>query len=236
VTGIAAEKKALQGMRFMPGELLYQVTDLSAVWVIADVAEQDIALVKTGAKARVTTTAYPTEGFEGRVTYVYPTTEGRDAQRARCVSNWPTRASAQAGDVLLQVELGVGGKSPVLTVPDSAVIDTGTRRIVLVQVGEGRFEPREVELGARRRTTSRCSKGVRDGEPVVVAANFLIDAESNLKAAVGGLGGHAGHGSPAPGAPRQRYRRNRTRFVPPARGRPQGRRHGRQRRRSRTAR
>jgi hypothetical protein len=95
-----------------------------------------------------------------------------------------------------QVELAVGGKSPVLTVPDSAVIDTGTRRIVLVQVGEGRFEPREVELGARGENYVEVIKGVSDGEQVVVAANFLIDAESNLKAAVGGLGGHAGHGSP----------------------------------------
>jgi len=198
VTGIVSEKKALQGMRFMPGELLYQVTDLSAVWVIADVAEQDIALVKTGAKARVTTTAYPTEGFEGRITYVYPTMKAE-------TRSIPVRVElANPGQRLkpamfAQVELSVGGKSPVLAVPDSAVIDSGTRRIVLVQVGEGRFEPREVELGARAENYVEVLKGVRDGEPVVVAANFLIDAESNLKAAVGGLGGHAGHGSPAAG-------------------------------------
>jgi len=198
VSGIVSEKKALQGMRFMPGELLYEVTDLSAVWVVADVAEQDIALIKTGAKARVTTTAYPTEGFEGRVTYVYPTLKAE-------TRSIPVRVElANPGQRLklamfAQVELGVGGKSPVLAVPDSAVIDSGTRRIVLVQVGEGRFEPREVELGARAENYVEVLKGVRDGEPVVVAANFLIDAESNLKAAVGGLGGHAGHGSPATG-------------------------------------
>lgn len=200
VSGIVSEKKALQGMRFMPGELLYQVTDLSAVWVIADVAEQDIALVKTGAKARVTTTAYPTEGFEGRITYVYPTLKAE----TRSV---PVRVElANPGQRLkpamfAQVDLGVGGKAPVLAVPDSAVIDSGTRRIVLVQVGEGRFEPREVDLGARADNYVEVLKGVRDGEPVVVAANFLIDAESNLKAAVGGLGGHSGHGNPAAGSP-----------------------------------
>jgi Cu(I)/Ag(I) efflux system membrane fusion protein len=83
----------------------------------------------------------------------------------------------------------------VLTVPDSAVIDTGTRRLVLVQVGEGRFEPREVELGGRGENFVEVIKGVSDGEQVVVAANFLIDAESNLKAAVGGLSGHSGHGN-----------------------------------------
>ncbi len=87
----------------------------------------------------------------------------------------------------------------MLTVPDSAVIDSGTRRIVLVQLKEGRFEPREVEVGARSDNYVEILKGVRDGEQVVVAANFLIDAESNLKAVVGGLGGHAGHGSPAKG-------------------------------------
>ncbi len=200
VTGIVTEKKALQGMRFMPGETLYQVTDLSAVWVIADVSEQDIAGVKSGAKARVTTTAYPNDGFEGRITYVYPTMKAE-------TRSIPVRVElANPGQRLkpamfAQVELGVGGKSPVLAVPDSAVIDSGTRRIVLVQVGEGRFEPREVELGARAENYVEVLKGVRDGEPVVVAANFLIDAESNLKAAVGSLGGHAGHGSPAAGSP-----------------------------------
>ena len=198
VSGIVSEKKALQGMRFMPGEMLYQVTDLSSVWVVADLSEQDIGLVKSGAKARVTTTAYPTETFEGRITYIYPTLKAE-------TRSIPVRVEmANPGGRLkpamfAQVELSVGGKSPVLTVPDSAVIDSGTRRIVLVQVKEGRFEPREVEVGARSDNYVEILKGVRNGEQVVVAANFLIDAESNLKAVVGGLGGHAGHGSPAKG-------------------------------------
>ena len=85
-----------------------------------------------------------------------------------------------------QVEMSVGGKSPVLTVPDSAVIDTGTRRIVFVQVKEGRFEPREVHIGGRGEHHVEILKGVKTGEQVVVAANFLIDAESNLKAVLGG--------------------------------------------------
>ncbi|MGY6391776.1 hypothetical protein ACXIT1_23480, partial [Vibrio parahaemolyticus] len=85
---------------------------------------------------------------------------------------------------------------PVLAVPDSAVIDSGTRRIVLVQVGEGRFESREVKTGARSDTHVQVLEGVREGEQVVVAANLLIDAESNLKAAVGALAAHAGHAAP----------------------------------------
>jgi Cu(I)/Ag(I) efflux system membrane fusion protein len=198
VTGVVSEKKAVQGMRFMPGEMLYQVTDLASVWVIADLSEQDIGLVKNGAKVKVTTTAYPTEVFAGRVTYVYPTMKAE-------TRSIPVRVElANPGGKLkpamfAQVELAVGGQAAVLTVPDSAVIDTGTRRMVLVQVKEGRFEPRDVELGARSDTLVEIVKGLKDGEQVVVAANFLIDAESNLKAAVGGLGGHAGHGSPAKG-------------------------------------
>jgi Cu(I)/Ag(I) efflux system membrane fusion protein len=199
VSGIVSEKKALQGMRFMPGEMLYQVTDLSSVWVIADLSEQDIGLVKSGAKARVTTTAYPNEAFEGRITYIYPTLK----PETRSI---PVRVEmANPGGKLkpamfAQVELSVGGKSPVLTVPDSAVIDTGTRRIVFVQVKEGRFEPREVDIGGRGEHHVEILKGVKNGEQVVVAANFLIDAESNLKAVLGGFGSHASHGSPVKGA------------------------------------
>jgi Cu(I)/Ag(I) efflux system membrane fusion protein len=203
VAGIVTEKKALQGMRFMPGEALYQVADLSAVWVVADVFEQDIGLIKSGAKATVRINAYPDKAFTGAITYVYPTLNAE----TRTV---PVRVEvANVGQLLkpgmfAQVELPVAAKGSVVTIPTSAVIDSGTRRIVLIQAGEGRFEPREVKLGARSDTYVEVIEGVKDGEPVVVAANFLIDAESNLKAAVGGFG-HASHGSgaaaPAPTAP-----------------------------------
>ena len=200
VNGIVTEKKAVQGMRFMPGDALYQVADLSAVWVVADVFEQDIGQVKTGAKARIRINAYPDKVFDGRISYVYPTLKAE----TRTVS---VRVElANPGGLLkpamfAQMELPVGRSEKVLTVPDSAVIDSGTRRIVLIQLKEGRFEPREVKLGARSDSYVEVMEGVKAGEQVVVAANFLIDAESNLKAAVGGLGGHAGHGSPAAGSP-----------------------------------
>ncbi len=199
VSGVVTEKKALQGMRFMPGEMLYQVTDLSSVWVIADLSEQDIGLVKIGAATKVRITSYPNEVFNGRVTYVYPTLKA-DTRSVPVRVELANPGQRLKPAMFAQVELAVGGKSPVLTVPDSAVIDTGTRRLVLVQVGVGRFEPREVELGARGENFVEIIKGVSDGEQVVVAANFLIDAESNLKAVVGGLSGHSGHGSAPKGA------------------------------------
>lgn len=196
VSGIVTEKQALQGMRFMPGEALYQVADLASVWVLADVFEQDIGLVETGAQAHVKIGAYPDQVFVGTITYVYPTlnAETRTVPVRIELSN-PAQLLKPA--MFAQVELPVGSKEPVLSVPDSAVIDSGTRRVVLVQIKEGRFEPREVKLGARSDNYVEILDGVADGEQVVVAANFLIDAESNLKAAIGGLGGHAGHGNAA---------------------------------------
>ncbi len=193
VAGIVTEKKAVQGMRFMPGEALYQVADLASVWVVADVFEQDIGLVKSGSKAKVTINAYPGKSFEGTISYVYPTLNAQ----TRTV---PVRVELANPGLLLkpamfaQVELPVGAKGQVVTVPTSAVIDSGARQIVLIEQGEGRFEPREVKLGSRSDNHIEVIEGVKEGEQVVVAANFLIDAESNLKAAVGGFG-HAAHGA-----------------------------------------
>ncbi|MBL8348451.1 MAG: efflux RND transporter periplasmic adaptor subunit [Rubrivivax sp.] len=199
VSGIVTEKKALQGMRFMPGEGLYQVTDLSAVWVVADVFERDIAAVKLGTQAGVKLSAYPGQVLQGRITYIYPTMKA-ETRTIPVRIELPNPRQQLKPAMFAQVELPVGANQPVLTVPDSAVIDSGTRRLVLVQLQEGRFEPREVELGLRGDAYIEVTRGVKEGEQVVVAANFLIDAESNLKAAVGGLGGHSGHGSPAKGS------------------------------------
>ncbi len=193
VSGIVTEKKALQGMRFMPGEMLYQITDLSSVWVLADVFEQDIALAKSGAKAKVMISAYPDKRFDGKISYVYPTlkAETRTLQVRIELAN---PGQLLKPGMFAQVELAVAAKSRVVTVPLSAVIDSGTRRIVLVQVKEGRFEPREVKLGARSDHYVEVLEGVQNGEQVVVSANFLIDAESNLKAAISGFGAAAaGH-------------------------------------------
>lgn len=193
VTGIVTEKRATQGMRFMPGEALYQVADLSAVWVIADVFEQDIGQVKTGGKAKIKINAYPDRVFEGTITYVYPTLKA-ETRTVPVRVELPNPGQLLKPAMFAQVELPVGAKGAVVTVPTSAVIDSGTRRLVLVQAKEGRFEPRDVKLGQRSDSYVEVLEGVKNGEPVVVAANFLIDAESNLMAAVSGFG-HANDGS-----------------------------------------
>ena len=187
VSGVVMEKKAVQGMRFSPGDALYQIADLSSVWIVADVFEQDLALVKLGQTAKVKVNAYPDKAFDAKITYVYPTLN----PQTRTV---PVRLElANPGGLLkpsmyVDVELATAGKGKVLTVPTSAVIFGGTRQTVLVELAAGRFEPREVKLGVQGNDYVEVLAGVGEGEKVVVTANFLIDAESNLKAAVAGFG------------------------------------------------
>ncbi len=184
--GVVLEKKAVAGMRFMPGEMLYQIADVSSVWVLADVFERDIAQLKPGQKVKVAINAYPDKSFTGTIAFIYPTLRAE----TRTV---PVRIElANPGGLLkpamyASVELAVGGRDKVVTVPLSAVIDSGTRQVVLLQKGAGRFEPREVKLGTRSDEYVEVREGLAEGEAVVIAANFLIDAESNLKAALGGL-------------------------------------------------
>jgi len=196
--GVVLEKKAVAGMRFMPGEMLYQIADLSSVWVLADVFERDIALLRVGQKVKVAIGAYPDKSFSGAIAYIYP----RLTAETRTI---PVRIELSNPGGLLKpamyasVELAVGGRDKVVTVPLSAVIDSGTRQIVLIEKGAGRFEPREVKLGTRSDDYVEIREGVGAGDTVVVTANFLIDAESNLKAALGGFAPAAGSAPAAAG-------------------------------------
>ena len=186
VAGIVTEKKAVQGMRFMPGEVLYQIADTSSVWVQADVFEQDIAAVNVGQKAKIRINAYPGEVFEGRIAYVYPTlkAETRTVPVRIELANPKGRLKPA---MFAEVEIPVADAASVVTVPNSAVIDSGSKQVVIVRLAEGRFEPRAVKLGARGGEFVQVLEGVKEGEMVVSSANFLIDAESNLKAALGGM-------------------------------------------------
>jgi membrane fusion protein, copper/silver efflux system len=190
VTGVVLEKKAVQGMRFMSGEMLYRIADLSKVWAIAEVPEQDIGQVHLGMNAQVTADAYPDRTFDGKVTFIYPTLDNatRTMQVRMEIAN-PKGLLKPA--MFANVDLGVNKSGKVLTVPTSAVIDSGKRQVVLVRLAEGRFEPRAVTLGGRSDNYVEVLSGVTEGEQVVTSANFLLDSESNLKAALSGMGGQA---------------------------------------------
>jgi Cu(I)/Ag(I) efflux system membrane fusion protein len=168
----------------MPGELLYRIADLSTVWVVAELPEQDLPAVAVGQKALVTLRARPERPLEGRVTFVYPTVSP-DTRTGKVRVEIKNPAGELKTDMYASVELTAAVGAPdALTVPNSAVIDSGTRQVVLVERGEGRFEPRPVRLGARADGYVEVLEGVHEGERVVVTANFLIDAESNLQAAL----------------------------------------------------
>jgi Cu(I)/Ag(I) efflux system membrane fusion protein len=173
-----------QGMRVMPGEPLYEIADLSTVWLVADVFEQDLSLVHIGETVRISVNAYPGETFTGTVGFIYPTIapETRTAKVRIEIPNHDVRLKP---DMYASIEIAApAGATQVVAVPESAVLDSGTRQAVLIERGEGRYEPRLVKLGTRADSVVEVREGLSAGEKVVVSANFLIDAESNLQAAL----------------------------------------------------
>jgi Cu(I)/Ag(I) efflux system membrane fusion protein len=183
-TGVVLEKMVVDGMRFMPGEPLLKIADLSTLWLIADVFEQDLGLVRLGQHAAIRVNAFPERTFEGRVSFIYPALDA-ESRTARVRIELPNPGALLMPAMYASVEIAApAGAGRVLTVPTSAVIRSGTRELVLVQVAEGRFEPRPVKLGVEGDQYVQIREGVEDGERVVVSANFLIDAESNLRAAL----------------------------------------------------
>jgi Cu(I)/Ag(I) efflux system membrane fusion protein len=184
IGGIVMDKPALQGLHFGAGDMLYRIVDLSAVWLLADVFEQDLAQIRPGQSATITVQAYPGRVFEGRVAFVYPTVNAQ-TRTAKVRIEVPNPDLLLKTDMYATVEIAAPvERATVLAVPDSAVLDTGARQTVLVDRGEGRFEPRAVKLGARADGYIALLEGLREGEKVVTGANFLIDAESNLRAAL----------------------------------------------------
>lgn len=184
--GIVLERNVSDGMKMAAGDTLFRLADISTIWVLADVPERELAAVRIGAPATVRLRGRPGASFEGRVSLIYP--QIAEATRtAKVRVELANRDGVLLPNMYADVEIGSGDEAPELAVPDSAVIDTGTRRIVILDRGEGRFEPREVKLGRRGDGMVAISEGVAEGDRVVVAANFLIDAESNLKAALSGL-------------------------------------------------
>jgi Cu(I)/Ag(I) efflux system membrane fusion protein len=158
------------------------------VWALVDVAERDLGEISLGQRIVVKARSYPGREFVGKIEVVYPEIN-RETRTARLRAELQNPDLKLLHDMYVDAEIDVGKADAVLAVPESAVLDTGTRQTVLVDKGEGRFEPREVKIGKRGGGYVEVREGLRDGEPVVTAANFLIDAESNLKAALKGLAG-----------------------------------------------
>jgi membrane fusion protein, copper/silver efflux system len=187
VTGVVMEKRAVNGQMVRAGEELYRLADLASIWVIADVAEQDIGQVRVGNSVRIAFRAFPDQPFDGRVTFVLHELDARTRTgKVRIEVKNPEHRIKH--EMYADVEIdAAAGEPKQLTVPVSAVIDSGNRQVVIVERGEGLFEPRPVKLCLRNDGFVEIREGLKAGEKVVVTGNFLIDAESNLRAALKGF-------------------------------------------------
>ena len=180
--GTVVEKMAVEGMRYQPGETLFRIVDTRTMWVLAEVYEQDLGYVKVGDTATVTVNAWPDRPFQGKVIFIYPSV-GKESRTARLRIEVANPDGLLRAEMAATVEIGTP-LGVAVAVPESAVIDSGKRQVVLVERGEGRYEPRPVKLGAHAQGYVQVLGGLKSGERVVTSANFLIDAESNLRAAL----------------------------------------------------
>jgi Cu(I)/Ag(I) efflux system membrane fusion protein len=182
VQGVVTRRDVLAGAYVEPGKTLYELADLSSVWIDAEVYETESAAVAVGATATIEVEALPGERLEGRVAYIYPfVDETTRTVRVRVeVGNANGRLKpGMYATVSIAIDLG-----PQLVIDDQAILDTGTRKLVFVDRGEGRFEPREVTLLWRGDAQAVVLSGLDEGERVVTSGNFLVDSESRLRAAL----------------------------------------------------
>ena len=184
--GVVVHKAVFNGQYVKPGEHLYRIAELTSVWIHADIFEYELPWIRTGQKASVTLSYLPGKTFTGLVTYIYPYLDPKTrTAKVRMVFDNPV------GELKPEMYANVDIESPVsedaVVVPVQAVIHTGRRRIAVVSLGEGRFQPRDIEVGVEAEGYYQVLKGLREGETIVTSAQFLIDSESNLKAAVSAM-------------------------------------------------
>jgi len=184
--GEIVERNAVNGMRAGPGDVLFRLADHRLVWVVIDVAERDLSQVSVGSKVTIRPRGLGGQTFTGTVALIYPHLNAQ-TRTARIRVELPNPDEVLRPEMYVDAEIETGSPAPVLAVAESAVIDSGSRQVVLVDKGEGRFEPRDVELGRRGGGYIEVVDGLHEGEAVVTSANFLIDAESNLNAALKGF-------------------------------------------------
>ena len=185
--GFVLEKNVLAGQKIMGGEALYKVADLSTVWLEGEVFEQDLAAVRVGQTVRITLEALPGALRTGRIAYIYPTLNP-DTRTIRIRVVVPNQDLRLKPGMYATIRIAGTERSNVLTVPRAAVLSTGERSIVFVRDASGQLTPREVSLGASSDDRIEVLRGLAAGETVVASATFLIDAESNLGKALGGMG------------------------------------------------
>jgi Cu(I)/Ag(I) efflux system membrane fusion protein len=186
LSGTVTRRTVVQGSYVQPGQELFAIANLTKVWVLADVYEYEIARVHVGLPARVELAAFPGEGVDGKVTFLYPTLDSATRTlriRVELPNPDGKLRPGMYGNVVLHLDAAEG-----LVVPREAVVDTGEMQYVFVARENGRFEPRNVKLGLRTPDKIQVLEGLGDGDVVVTSGNFLLDSESRLRATIEGEG------------------------------------------------
>ncbi|MDA8124215.1 MAG: efflux RND transporter periplasmic adaptor subunit [Deltaproteobacteria bacterium] len=179
VDGHVVQKMAVQGMRVMAGEKLFDVADLQSLWVIADIYEMDLPQVRPGLEAAIALAGDPGRVYRARVDFISPSLAGDTrTAKARFVVTAPGEKVKPQMYTDVEIRIGLGRR---LSVPDDAVIDTGARQVVYVDKGDGNYEPREVQLGPRTEGFREVLQGLKAGEKVAASAAFLVDSEAQLR-------------------------------------------------------
>lgn len=185
-SGVVMKKMATEGTNIQAGQAIYELADLRNVWVQADIYEYELSLIKEGQRAKLTLNSFPGKYWYGRVSYIYPYLEGQ-TRTMKARFNFPNPGLLLKPEMYANVEFEIPLGS-MLSVPQEAVLDSGTRQIIFVDKGDGYFEPREVKLGQKTDGYVSILKGISPGEKVVVSGNFMIDSESQLESAIEGMG------------------------------------------------
>jgi Cu(I)/Ag(I) efflux system membrane fusion protein len=182
VRGYVLEKPAFQGRRFEAGEKLFDIVDLSNLWVIADIYTYELPLIKKGQTAKISLSYLPGKEISSKIDYVYPTFSDQ-TRTAKVRFIIPNPGGELKPQMFTNVEIKVDlGKK--LAIPEDAFVDAGTKQVVYVEKREGYFEPREVKLGLRADGMVEVTKGLQAGEKIAASANFMIDSEAKLKGIV----------------------------------------------------
>jgi RND family efflux transporter MFP subunit len=190
--GIVTEKMVHPGHNVMAGMEMYKIADLSTVWVLADIYQYELPWVKVGQSVDIELSYLPGRSFKGTITYIYPylSEETKTAKVRVEVRN--TASIELKPDMFATVKIVSPLSIEAVVVPDQAIIRSGERNIAVIALGGGYFDPREVKLGVQSGGYVEVLDGIKEGEKIVISSQFLIDSESNLKAAISQMSGHAG--------------------------------------------
>jgi Cu(I)/Ag(I) efflux system membrane fusion protein len=186
MTGVVTKKDLVMGHRVNEGDMPYEITDLSSVWVLADAYEADLARLRLGMAASLTLQAFPNRAFKGKVIFIDPILDPK-TRTAKVRLEFPNPTGELRPEMFGEVTLQSRPRE-ALRIPPDAVLDSGQSKVVFVALGEGKFQPREVKLGVQGSDEVEVLSGLSEGERVVTRANFLVDSESRLRASLQAMG------------------------------------------------